>query len=262
MRLFQQFVDSRGRHRVSPILFGHRIGSWRIPPIRSRITLSHEPFFDVALGFVTPKSVVLDVATGDGAFAKRAGRDDFYLIDGNPDSVARLKERFPNAQEVLLPELPFSDAFFDMIHASHIVEHLPPEVLYRFLQEADRCLKPGGYLVVSAPLLNDRFYNDLSHLRPYTPNVFTRYLVWGPHSCTTRPLVSKSYKIKSLCYAYQEKPFFDDDDTGGELPYHHCCRCAANLLYWFQRVKYSLGFRTLQKRAFTLVLQKQPESER
>lgn len=261
MKLFKRFVDYRGRNRISPIFFGRRIGSWRVSPLRSRITYAREPFFDAALEYVTPESIVLDVATGDGAFAERAGRDDFYLIDGNPDSVAKLKERYSNVQEVHLPELPFRDNFFDMIHASHIVEHLPPDVLYRFLQEADRCLKPGGYLVISAPLRNDLFYNDLSHLRPYPPNVFFRYLVWGNDNCTTRPLVSKSYKIKTLCYAYQEKQPFDDDETGGELPYHHWCCCLSDLLYWFHRVKYALGFRTLQKRAFTVVLQKHSESE-
>lgn len=47
--------------------------------------------------------------------------------------------------------LPFDDDTFDIIHASHILEHIPWQHTDRVLKEWARILKPGGWLEVWVP---------------------------------------------------------------------------------------------------------------
>lgn len=62
-----------------------------------------------------------------------------------------------------------------LISAFHIAEHLPFEVLYAMVDEAQRVLAPGGVLIVETPnpenLLvgSHTFYHDPTHRNPLTP---------------------------------------------------------------------------------------------
>lgn len=60
-------------------------------------------------------------------------------VECNPDIVT-------NANQ-----LPFPDNTFDLIRASHILEHFHPHQTEDVLREWLRVLKPGGYLVVCVP---------------------------------------------------------------------------------------------------------------
>jgi SAM-dependent methyltransferase len=46
---------------------------------------------------------------------------------------------------------PFDDHEFDLVFASHVLEHVPKPDLFRYFVELHRVLKPGGYLVVITP---------------------------------------------------------------------------------------------------------------
>lgn len=68
----------------------------------------------------------------------------YVNVDGleelNPDIVARVDE------------LDFAaDCEYDLVRASHILEHFPLERVPALLSEWRRVLKPGGYLVVCCP---------------------------------------------------------------------------------------------------------------
>ncbi|MFN3640767.1 MAG: class I SAM-dependent methyltransferase [Flavobacterium sp.] len=150
-----------------------------------------------------PESKVLDVGPGSGNFLEFCDRDDFYLFEGNSKTVETLKQKYSNVYEGLLPELPFESEFFDVIHCSHVVEHLSPEVFYETLLSFDRCLKVGGYMVISAPLMWEEFFNDLSHIRPYPPSVFKNYLCKKTGKSRTRTTVSDSYEMEEEVYRYR-----------------------------------------------------------
>lgn len=167
-------------------------------------TRSREPFFELAKKYIEPSSKVLDIGSGNGSFPKFCQRDDFYLFDGNENTVAVLKNNYNNVFLGQLPKLPFDNDFFDVIHCSHVVEHLEPEVFYQTLKEMDRCLKDGGKLIISAPLYWSGFYNDLSHVRPYNPKVYLNYLCSEQINSRTRPLISTNYIKKELVYRYLE----------------------------------------------------------
>lgn len=58
---------------------------------------------------------------------------------------------------------------FDVILASHVIEHLAPVELCAFMDKWLAALKPVGHLVVLTPVLGERFYYDFTHIRPYYP---------------------------------------------------------------------------------------------
>lgn len=164
-------------------------------------THAREPFFNIAKEIITENDKVLDIGAGNGKFADFCEREDFFLFEGNSQSALLLSKRFKNVEEGVLPILPYAKEFFDLIHMSHIIEHLNPQEVYDSLKEMNRCCKPGGRLVISAPLLWSGFYNDLSHERPYPPESFVKYMTkLGPTA--TRSLISDKFKVERLQYRF------------------------------------------------------------
>lgn len=212
------------------------------------ITPAREPFFQIALDYINPKSMVLDIGAGNGSFAKYCQREDFYLFDGNDSSIKSLMAEFPNSVFGRLPVLPFEDQFFDLIHCSHVIEHLQPQELYDTLIEADRVLKNQGYLVISTPLLWEGFYQDLSHIKPYDPLVLEKYLTGNYFENLTRDPVSINYSVERLEYRYHDEPMEtwinQNNDFFGRI---------------FLSLKYRMrkrGLRKLVKTGYTMVLKK------
>jgi SAM-dependent methyltransferase len=216
------------------------------------ITFSREPFFELARPFINKNSLVLDIGSGSEAnFSKYFERNDFFLFDGNEETVNKLKQNFENVQQGSLPNLPYNDNKFDVIHCSHVVEHLTPEILYNTLKEMDRCLKNNGYLIISAPLLWDGFYDDLSHIKPYPPAIFKNYLCSKESNSRTRKLISNNYTVEKEIYRYfeVEHPLRKAINTKGNL--------FVTLWFKFNGLLHKLGLRYLAKTGFTIVLKKQ-----
>ncbi|SHN31815.1 Methyltransferase domain-containing protein [Cyclobacterium lianum] len=214
------------------------------------ITHKREPFFEIARKFIDKGAKVLDVGPGDGSFSAYCGRDDFFLLEGNQDSVNSLKKRYRNVYLGKVPAIPFENDFFDLIHCSHIVEHLRPDDLYNFLIEMNRTLKIGGKIVVSAPLLWEEFYNDLSHVKPYNPMVFEKYLCKVEGMNPTRTPVSRSYVMIEIVYRYRNN--FERFNLHNLNPKSLINRFF-NSIFW--RLG-SNGLVFLEKTGYTIVLQK------
>ena len=138
---------------------------------RKYITHSRIPFFQIALDFIKENNRVLDIGPGSGEFSKFCDRDDFYLLEGNSETVELLKNKYKNVYKCFLPVIPFENAFFDVIHCSHVIEHLQAQDLYDTLVNIDKALKIGGYLIIYTPLDWPGFYDDLSPVRPSSPLV-------------------------------------------------------------------------------------------
>lgn len=216
------------------------------------ITNSRSVFFDIAKNHIKKDSIVLDIGAGEGAFAKHCERKDFYLYDGNPESITTLKEEYENCFLGTLPILPFEKNTFDLIHCSHVVEHLEPQIFYDTLKEMDRCLKSNGYLVISAPLMWAQFYDDLSHLKPYNPSLYLKYLTKNTNKNYTRDKISASYKLIELQYRYTEICYT-------ELFTNIKSNIFAKIICKLINLIYRLGIRRYQKNGYTIVLKKQNE---
>lgn len=67
--------------------------------------------------------------------------------------------------------LPFKDNNFDMVFASHIVEHLEPKKRIYILHEFWRITKPGGKIEIMCPTWDHRnAYIDPTHLSVWQIN--------------------------------------------------------------------------------------------
>lgn len=213
------------------------------------VTRAREPFFDLAKSLMKPIHKVLDIGAGDGAFASFCNRPDMYMIDSNADSVAYFKTKFPNYQHATLPQLPYQNDFFDIIHCSHVIEHLQPQELYDTLVEMDRCLKPDGYIVISTPLMTDQFYDDLSHTKPYHPSIFYRYMTDVKNKNLSRAKISNKYAVIDLVFRYDATKIIIYSSQDTKLWYYHFMSKFVSILFKF-------GLKRYIKSGYTIILQK------
>ena len=66
-------------------------------------------------------------------------------------------------------ELPIKDDEFDVVWASHIIEHILTQEQFNFVGECYRILNPGGYLIMFAPTpYHWYFWDHPTHQRPMT----------------------------------------------------------------------------------------------
>ncbi len=209
-----------------------------------------EPFYDLA-GAYLPSDVnahIVDIGSGDNLFARHLKLFDKYknihLLDKFPKSEAGVKAKTYNAPDRLF----FDDSSVDYIHCSHLVEHLYPNQLVEFMNELDRVLKNNGILIISAPMYWERFYDDLSHIKPYNPKVFINYLCQGSNTAErSNRLISSSYIMNELIFRY--RVIWGDDLVSKYLFVNIIVKV---IKYLFVK----MGYRKYIKNGFTIVLKK------
>ena len=115
-------------------------------------------------GWAPGKPSVLDVGCGRNKVPGAIGLDRFPLE--GVDVIHDLQQ-FP---------YPFSNDYFDHIHAHHVIEHLPD--VGPFMAELNRIAKPGGLLYLSTPHYSSmgswRDPTHYQHFSIYTFEYFTR----------------------------------------------------------------------------------------
>jgi len=125
----------------------------------------------------------LDVGCGYGTLtlelAERCKAKEIYGVDINELSlqIARSKGIKVRRVNINIEKLPYDHEYFDLITIIEVLEHLynPDNVI----EEAYRCLKRGGYLVVATPNLTS-WLNRILVLSGYLPlhyEVSTRFIV-------------------------------------------------------------------------------------
>ena len=213
------------------------------------ITHLKEPFFKFARDKIKENSFVLDIGAGNGKFSEYCNREDLYLFDGNEQSIKELEKKYKYVFHGYLPSLPFENSFFDVIHCSHVIEHLTPEIFYQSLVEMDRCLKKGGFLIISAPLMWEGFYNDLSHIKPYNPHVISSYLCANNISTHTNDQISSDYQVEKLEFRYRERDLL-------QHPINTKNDFIIGLFLKLYAALKNRGFKNYEKTGFTIVLRK------
>jgi SAM-dependent methyltransferase len=121
---------------------------------------------------------VLDVGCGRGELLGllRDAGIEARGVDADADMVAYARGEGLEVEQsdalAYLGALP--DASLGGIFAGQVVEHLPPAVLFRFLELAVRTLRPGGLLIAEtinplSPLALRSYFADLTHAQPLVP---------------------------------------------------------------------------------------------
>jgi len=233
--------------------------SWKISFNSHKVlsTMNRQPFFDIAQRYLPENrnSIIVDLGSGNGEFGTCGDicskYDNFYLLDGNVQTVHELRAKFRNVIKYTAPgPLPFKNGSVSYVHCSHFIEHLFPKELYNLLEEVDRVLKFGGILAVSAPLLYEDFYYDLSHIRPYYPQTLMRYLTFYNENYSATG-VSQKYRVVDLKYRYKKLSLYEDGiGLGSEHQYIDLIIQAVKKILSFFKIRYYI------KNGFTIILEK------
>ncbi len=122
--------------------------------------VDHPNLKEVLYEHLTPERTVVDVGCGPGPFEYKKYEARFIAFDmfepENHDGMVQGRDEFRPGK---LDTFPIKDETVDAVVMGFILEHVKsPEV---FLQEAERVLKPGGWVYVAIPnyrSLEDRLF--------------------------------------------------------------------------------------------------------
>jgi len=126
---------------------------------------------------------VLDVGCGRGEFLTLCRQAGISArgFDTNERSIADLKQR---GFDVAMAGVPacfegIANASIGTVVATHVVEHLPIEILFAFFRESARVLRAGGFLIIETPnaesllVSGSEFWRDPTHIAPRHPAALT-----------------------------------------------------------------------------------------
>ena len=121
----------------------------------------------------------IDIGCGRGEFLAMCASSSIAArgFDTNERSVADLRQRGLNVEVAGIPECfdSIEAGSLGSILATHVVEHLPPDVLFAFYRQAARALRAGGLLMIETPnaesllVTGSDFWRDPTHLAPRHP---------------------------------------------------------------------------------------------
>lgn len=133
-----------------------------------------------------PKGMLLDVGCRDRKQPNFIGID--WKLHPGIDIVHNL-EKFP---------YPIDDEACLTIKAAHIIEHIKPCLVFKWMDEMWRMLLPGGQLAIQAPYAGSPgYYQDPSHCTPITERTWQYFDMEAPLYQHYKP---KPWKIQHLVY--------------------------------------------------------------
>ena len=98
-------------------------------------------------------STILDIGCGDGLLTSFIQalypQAQVYGCDTNSESIEFARLAYPTITfDSMDTTLPYQDATFDVVIASHVLHHIAHDRHAWYVQEMNRVLKPGGTLIV------------------------------------------------------------------------------------------------------------------
>jgi SAM-dependent methyltransferase len=122
--------------------------------------------------------------------------------------------------KVDMQNLPFDDASYDFVFASHVLEHIPDD--RRAVSEIRRILRPNGIAVLPVPIVSDKTIeypepNPLEHyhVRAPGPDFYDRY---KEHFARVEVFSSCSFPEKYQTFAYEDRSKWPTTDFPLRVP--------------------------------------------
>ncbi len=128
---------------------------------------NREAWLKKTLKKIPAGSHILDAGAGEQQYKRFCSHlnyvaQDFAQYDGKGNSRGLQQGRWDQSKLDIISDItaiPKPDASFDAIMCVEVLEHLPEPI--KAIQEFSRLLKPGGYLILTAP------FCSLTHFAPY-----------------------------------------------------------------------------------------------
>lgn len=122
--------------------------------------------------YVQPNGAVLDLGCGYGEFINQVRCGKRFAMDLNPDMPRRVEAGVHTLLQDCSAEWQLPDNSLDVVFTSNFFEHLPDKAaLGRTLDQARRCLRPGGRLIALGPnikYLPGEYWDFWDHYLPLT----------------------------------------------------------------------------------------------
>lgn len=161
-----------------------------------------------------PRGTLLDLPSGPGYFAQRAGAEGFKAIAAEIDPALHVLPGVTYSCVDMARPFPFSDALFDYIVSIEGIEHTENQFL--FLRECARVLKKGGRLFLTTPnvsalqsrllfLLTGGHDNSPLPTRSDLPNLFMSHINLIPFPRLETFLRFSGLEIETL-HPYKWRP--------------------------------------------------------
>lgn len=133
---------------------------------------------------------ILDVGCGTGQLVKYLARHNYQVqgCDSSNEAVKKARQinKYANITKTDATDLPFKNQSFDLISNVSVIEHLTRDQGKKFLKEAYRVLKPGGFIFMVTPNFNapsrllkgPRWfaYQDPTHITFYSSQTLAKLL--------------------------------------------------------------------------------------
>jgi len=146
--------------------------------------------------YLSPKSKIVCIGCGNGfeVIEYLNQGHDAYGTELHPiDNVNPLEGRIINA---VVPNLPFKDKEFDLLHCTEVLEHIPPEETDAFLQECKR-------------VSTSQFFSIASRLDDYGTHINVQTAGWWLDTFERNKIVIKNFQFRPIVlnmhkdYAFQ-----------------------------------------------------------
>lgn len=131
--------------------------------------------------FVSDRDTVLDLGCGYGEFINAIRAATKFGMDLNPATRQYLQPDVQFLEQDCSTRWPLDDAQLDVVFTSNFFEHLADKsALGKTLEQAFRCLKPGGCLIALGPNIKftgGRYWDFWDHYLPLTETSLSEGLV-------------------------------------------------------------------------------------
>ena len=153
----------------------------------------------------------LEIGSGLGRFVRLVSNSFSYnltALEINPELAARTEKMGIKTETTNFLENKFSDNQFDVVHCSHVIEHVAYPDIIHFLDEMLRITKPKGYVIIRSPLMTADFFTCIDHIRPYPPKAILDYFsnpqqqVTGKYSVEAKKIKLRYAPITICPYSY------------------------------------------------------------
>jgi len=120
-----------------------------------------------------PRLVEVGPGIGHFAVACQLRGIDYEAVEPNETQARYIESLGFRVHRALTPPLPLPDEHCDVFYASQVIEHMPGSTAaVEFVKEARRVVRPGGWIVLTAPDISswrEFFWEDYTHAFPTTP---------------------------------------------------------------------------------------------